>query len=78
MNMEFVRIESNMCLCLTPFILGTAIMAAITDSAIVEELVTLTMEERVGLDREDEWETIGKLAVYRTSDGKFSKLPEQT
>lgn len=34
-------------------------MAAMTDSAIVEELVTLTMEERVGLDRADEWVTIG-------------------
>jgi hypothetical protein len=34
-------------------------MAAMTDSATVEELVTLTMEERVGLDREDEWVTIG-------------------
>jgi hypothetical protein len=46
-------------LCLTPFTLGIVIMAAMIDSAIVEELVTLTMGERVGLDREDERVTIG-------------------
>jgi hypothetical protein len=34
-------------------------MAAMTDFTIVEELVTLTMEERVGLDRKDEWVTVG-------------------
>jgi|GEM_PF-2539384 len=46
-------------LCLTTFTLGIAIMFAMTDSIIMEELVTLTMEERVGLDRKDEWVTIG-------------------
>jgi hypothetical protein len=26
---------------------------------------------------EDNWETVGKLAVYRTSDGIFSEIPQQ-
>ena len=26
---------------------------------------------------EDNWETVGRLAVYRTSDGTYSKLPER-
>ncbi|WP_455364514.1 hypothetical protein [[Eubacterium] cellulosolvens] len=27
--------------------------------------------------REGEWETVGRLAVYRTSDGNYSQLPER-
>jgi hypothetical protein len=30
-------------------------------------------------DLKDEiWETVGRLAVYRTSDGKYSMLPERS
>lgn len=47
-------------------------MAAMTDSAIVEELVTLTMEERVGLDRTDEWVTIG----VPLPEGKVSSIDQ--
>lgn len=47
-------------------------MAAMTDSAIVEELVTLTMEERVGLDRTDEWLTIG----VPLPEGKVSSIDQ--
>jgi len=25
----------------------------------------------------DEWETIGRLALYRTQDGTYSKLPDK-
>jgi hypothetical protein len=27
--------------------------------------------------REDNWKTIGRLAVYRTADGKYRRLPER-
>jgi hypothetical protein len=27
---------------------------------------------------EDEWNTLGRLAVYRTNDGNYSQLPERT
>ncbi len=26
---------------------------------------------------EEGWETVGRLAVYRTADGKYSQLPER-
>lgn len=44
---------------LIPLILGVTAMVAMTASTEMEELVTLTMEERIGLDRENEWVTIG-------------------
>ncbi|MGQ9542533.1 MAG: hypothetical protein ACUVTM_00380 [Candidatus Bathyarchaeia archaeon] len=27
--------------------------------------------------KDDSWETVGRLAVYRTSDGKYTQLPER-
>jgi len=38
------------------------------------EVLTVQVRHQTGQD----WETVGKLAVYRTSDGKFSLLPERT
>ena len=26
---------------------------------------------------QDEWETVGRLAVYRTADGRYSQLPNR-
>ena len=38
------------------------------------EVLTVQDRHQTGQD----WETVGKLAVYRTSDGKYSLLPERT
>jgi len=38
------------------------------------EVLTVQVRHQTGQD----WETVGKLAVYRTSDGKYSLLPERT
>jgi len=38
------------------------------------EVLTVQVRHQTGQD----WETVGKLAVYRTSDGRFSLLPERT
>ncbi|MBS7625680.1 hypothetical protein KEJ51_01360 [Candidatus Bathyarchaeota archaeon] len=27
--------------------------------------------------KDDSWETVGRLAVYRTSDGRYTQLPER-
>ncbi len=37
------------------------------------EVVTIQHRRRDG----ENWETIGRLAVYRTPDGSYSKLPER-
>ena len=37
------------------------------------EVITVQLRRRTG----DNWETVGRLAVYRTSDGVYSKLPER-
>ena len=37
------------------------------------EVLTIQIRHREG----DDWETVGRLAVYRTSDGNYSQLPER-
>jgi hypothetical protein len=37
------------------------------------EVITLQLRRRDG----DNWETVGRLAVYRSPDGTYSKLPER-
>ena len=37
------------------------------------EVIAVQLRRRNG----DNWETVGRLAVYRTSDGVYSKLPER-
>lgn len=38
------------------------------------EVITVQVRRLVG----DQWETVGRLAAYRTSDGTYSQLPERT
>jgi hypothetical protein len=38
------------------------------------EVITIQLRRR----SEGNWETIGRLAVYRTHEGNYSKLPERT
>lgn len=37
------------------------------------EVIVVQLRRRDG----DDWETVGRLAVYRTSDGAYSQLPER-
>ena len=37
------------------------------------EVIVVQLGRRDG----DSWETVGRLAVYRTPDGAYSKLPER-
>ena len=37
------------------------------------EVITAQLRRNDG----DKWETVGRLAVYRASDGSYSKLPER-
>jgi hypothetical protein len=37
------------------------------------EVLTVQLRRRDG----DNWETVGRLAVYRSSNGTYTKLPEQ-
>lgn len=37
------------------------------------EVLTVQVRRQSG----DDWETVAKLAVYRTSDGRYSLLPER-
>jgi len=37
------------------------------------EVITIQLRRRNG----DNWETVGRLAVYRSSEGTYSKLPER-
>ena len=51
--------------------LGITIWPGKTDPAA--EVLVVQVRRRDG----DNWETIGRLAVYRSSDGTYSKLPER-
>ena len=51
--------------------LGLTIWPGRTDPSA--EVIVVQLRRREG----DNWETIGRLAVYRTSDGNYSKLPER-
>lgn len=37
------------------------------------EVVTVQVRRQTG----DTWETVGRIAIYRTSDGRYSLLPER-
>jgi len=37
------------------------------------EVITIQLRRRDG----ENWETVGRLAVYRSPDGSYSKLPER-
>lgn len=37
------------------------------------EVIVVQIRRRTG----DKWETVGRLAVYRTAEGVYSKLPER-
>jgi hypothetical protein len=37
------------------------------------EVITVQIRRNSG----NQWETVGRLAAYRTSDGKYSQLPER-
>ncbi len=37
------------------------------------EVIVVQLRRRDG----DKWETVGRLAVYRTSEGMYSKFPER-
>jgi len=51
--------------------LGISVWPGKTDPAA--EVIVLQLRRRDG----DDWITVGRLAVYRTSDGAYSKLPER-
>jgi len=51
--------------------LGITVWRGKTDPTA--EVIAVQIRRRNG----DEWETVGRLAVYRTSDGTYSKLPER-
>jgi hypothetical protein len=51
--------------------LGLTVWQGKTDPTA--EVIVVQLRRRTG----DDWETVGRLAVYRTSDGTYSKLPER-
>ena len=51
--------------------LGISVWPGKTDPTA--EVIVVQLRRREG----DNWETVGQLAVYRTSDGAYSKLPER-
>jgi len=51
--------------------LGVTVWLGKTDPEA--EVIVAQLRRRDG----DNWETVGRLAVYRTSDGMYSKLPER-
>jgi hypothetical protein len=51
--------------------LGISIWPGKTDPTA--EVIVVQLRRRDG----DDWETVGRLAVYRTSDGAYSQLPER-
>jgi len=51
--------------------LGITVWRGNTDPTA--EVIAVQIRRRKG----DEWETVGQLAVYRTSDGTYSKLRER-
>jgi hypothetical protein len=51
--------------------LGITVWPGKTDKSA--EVIVVQIRRRGG----DDWETVGRLAVYRTSNGEYSKLPER-
>ena len=51
--------------------LGITVWRGKTDPTA--EIIVAQVRRREG----DKWETVGRLAVYRSSDGTYSKLPER-
>jgi hypothetical protein len=51
--------------------LGISVWPGKTDPTA--EVIVVQLRRRDG----DDWETVGRLAVYRTSDGAYSQLPER-
>jgi hypothetical protein len=51
--------------------LGISVFPGKTDQTA--EVIVVQLRRRGG----DDWETVGRLAVYRTSDGAYSQLPER-
>jgi hypothetical protein len=51
--------------------LGLTVWPGKTDPAA--EVIVVQIRRRSG----DDWETVGRLAVYRTEEGTYSKLPER-
>ena len=51
--------------------LGVTVWPGKSDPAA--EVITLQLRRKDG----ENWETVGRLAVYRSSDGTYSKLPER-
>jgi hypothetical protein len=51
--------------------LGVTVWRGKTDPTA--EVIVVQIRRNEG----DNWETIGRLAIYRTADGTYSKLPER-
>ena len=51
--------------------LGVTVWQGKTD--LEAEVIVVQLRRRDG----DNWETVGRLAVYRSSSGEYSKLPER-
>jgi len=51
--------------------LGITVWQGKTDPTA--EIIVAQVRRRSG----DEWETIGRLALYRTRDGSYTKLPDR-
>lgn len=51
--------------------LGITVWPGKSDPAA--EVITLQLRRNEG----ENWETVGRLAVYRSSDGTYKKLPER-
>jgi hypothetical protein len=51
--------------------LGLTVWAGKSDPSA--EVITIQLRRNEG----EKWETIGRLAVYRTPDGTYSKLPDR-
>lgn len=51
--------------------LGLTVWYGKTDPSA--EVIVVQLRRREG----DNWETVGRLAVYRSPDGRYSKLPER-
>jgi hypothetical protein len=51
--------------------LGVTVWQGKSDPAA--EVIVVQIRRRTG----DSWETVGRLAVYRTAEGVYSKLPER-
>jgi hypothetical protein len=51
--------------------LGLTVWQGKTDPTA--EVIVVQLRRRTG----DNWETVGRLAAYRSSEGEFSELPER-